>query len=238
MASFVLVHGSGQNAGSWSRVGDLLRARGHAVAAPDLPKHASGWGLEDFAAAIAESVAGPRAVVVGHSLSGAFLPLVPQVRDCALLVFLAAVIPEPGKSVREQFQEDPSMFSPAWIEAGPRWFDKSREASLAREFLFHDCDEETLSWALRTVELLDPGRAITEPSSLTRWPDVRCASIVATADRTLSADWGRRASRRVLHEEAIEVSAGHCPHVSRPGEIADLLEELATQGPPRREGNG
>jgi hypothetical protein len=55
---------------------------------------------------------------------GVFLPLVAQVRDCALLVFLAAVIPEPGKSVRDQFAEDPGMFSRDWIEAGPRWFDR------------------------------------------------------------------------------------------------------------------
>lgn len=49
MASFVLVHGSGQNAGCWSRVGNLLRARGHEVAAPDLPKRAADRGLEEHA---------------------------------------------------------------------------------------------------------------------------------------------------------------------------------------------
>lgn len=230
MANFVLVHGSGQNSGCWSRVSSTLRARGHQVAAPELPKQAPEWGLEDYAAAIAESITQPDSVVVGHSFSGVFLPLVPGIRDCAVLVFLAAVIPEPGKSVRDQFAEDLSMFSSAWIEAGARWFDKSQEESLAREFLFHDCDEATLSWALSTVDFIDTRHLVTEPAPFATWPGVPAASIVAINDRTLSADWGRRISRRVLRTEAHEVRAGHCPHVSRPAEIADVLEQLAARG--------
>jgi pimeloyl-ACP methyl ester carboxylesterase len=230
MAAFVLVHGSGQNASCWSRVCRLLEARGHSVATPDLPKQAPAWGLADHAAEIAAAVADPRTVVVGHSFSGAFLPLVPEIRRCGLLVFLAAVVPDPGKSVREQFTEDPSMFSPAWIAAGPRWFDEAQKADLAREFLFHDCDEATLAWALDTIEFLDTKRLVTQPSPFTRWPGVPVASIVASEDRTLSPDWCRRISRRVLGREAIQIGAGHCPQVSQPEELASLLERLAARG--------
>lgn len=227
MAPFVLVHGSGQNATCWSRLGDALRSRGHDVAAPELPKLAPDWRLEDHAARIARSIAGPHTVVVAHSFSGAFLPLVPGIRACALLVFLAAVIPEPGKSVRDQLAEDPSMFSPEWIAAGPRWFDRDQEESLAREFLFHDCDEETLAWGLGTMEMLNTRHLVTQPSPMAAWPEVPAVSVVATQDRTLTADWGRRTSRRVLRREAIEIPSGHCPHVSRPGELADVLQQLA-----------
>lgn len=227
MAAFVLLHGSGQHAGCWARVGGLLKARGHNVTAPDLPKQAPHCGLGDYAAEIARSVAGPHTVVVGHSFSGVFLPLVAQVRDCALLVFLAAVIPEPGKSVRDQFAEDPGMFSRDWTEAGSRWFDRSQQESLAQEFLFHDCNEETLPWALSTLELFDTRHLVTQPAPFTRWPNVATASIVSTNDRTLTADWGRRVSRRVLGRDTIEIQAGHCPHVSQPGAVAGILEKLA-----------
>jgi pimeloyl-ACP methyl ester carboxylesterase len=192
-----------------------------------LPKQAPDWRLGDYAVEIARSVVGPHTVVVGHSFSGVFLPLVAHLRDCGLLVFLAAVIPEPGKSVRDQFTEDPEMFSRDWIEAGPRWFDRSLQAALAEEFLFHDCDEVTLPWALRTVELFDTRHLVTQPAPFTRWPSVPAASIVSTNDRTLTADWGRRVSRRVLGREPVEIKAGHCPHVSQPGEVADILQELA-----------
>ncbi len=211
MASFVFVHGSGQNASCWSRVASALTARGHAVATPELPKRAADGGLEGHAARIAAAIDGPRAVVVAHSFSGVFLPLVAQARDCGLLVFLAAVVPEPGKSVREQFAEDPSMFGAEWIAAGARWFDPTQVASLAREFLFHDCDEATLAWALPTVELFETRHLVTEPSPFTRWPEVPVASIVATGDRTLSPDWSRRATRRVLGTEPIEMASRPLP---------------------------
>jgi pimeloyl-ACP methyl ester carboxylesterase len=227
MAGFVLVHGSGQNAASWSRVGALLTARGHAVATPELPKGAPGMALEDHAAVIAASTTGPRTVVVAHSLCGVFLPLVAARADCALMVFLAAVIPEPGKSIRQQFNEDQSMFAPEWIASSARWFDDAQRESLSREFLFHDCDLEALPWALGTLEPIDTSGLVVQPSPLARWPDTPAASIVGRGDRTLSPEWIRRQSRRILGVEAIEVDAGHCPHMSRPREIADTLERLA-----------
>jgi hypothetical protein len=52
---------------------------------------------------------------------------------------------------------------------------------------------------------------------------------VATHDRTLTADWGRRTSRRVLGEECVEIEAGHCPFVSKPAELAVILEKLAAR---------
>ena len=226
MASFVLIHGSGQNAGCWKRVGDLLTARGHSVAAPDLPKKAPDWGLARYAAEIALSVVDPHTVIVGHSFSGVFPPLVARMKQCGPIVFLAAVIPQPGKSVREQFAEDSGMFSRKWIEAGPRWFDMSQREQIAREFLFHDCDEETLPWALSTMDLFDTRHLVTEPAPIVKWPEVPAASIVCTDDRTLTAEWIKKMSRDLLGREAIEIQAGHCPHVSQPAVVARILEQL------------
>lgn len=234
MTAFVLVHGSGQNADSWSRVGALLAAKGHQVVKPELPKRAPEVRLEQHAAIIAESIPGPGCVLVGHSMSGAFLPLVPRIPgtdDCALLVFLAAVIPEPGKSIRQQFTEDPTMFNPEWIAVGSRWFDPTQQEQLGREFLFHDCDEESLPWALRGLEPIDTSELVTQSSPFERWPEVATASIVASGDRTLAPEWGRRITRRLLGQEALEVEAGHCPQVSMPEQIADLLERLAARNP-------
>jgi pimeloyl-ACP methyl ester carboxylesterase len=200
------------------------------VAAPDLPKVAPEWGLEKYASEIARSVIAPQSVLVAHSFSGVFLPLVARLRECARLVFLAAVIPEPGKSVREQLVEDPGMFTGEWITAGSRWFDRSQQESISREFLFHDCAGETLAWALTTVDLFDTRHLITQPAPFTAWPSVPAVSIVATGDRTLTADWGRRTSRRVLGKETIEIDAGHCPHVSKAEEVARILDRLGAEG--------
>ena len=229
MATFVLIHGSGENARCWEHVGGLLAARGHGVVAPDLPKVAPEWTLADYAGEIARAIVAPRSVVVAHSFSGVFLPLVAERRECARLVFLAAVVPEPGKSVRQQFIEDAAMFDPDWIATGAHWFDPAHRERIAREFLFQDCDPETLPWALSTVDLFDTRHLIVEPSPFTAWPAVPMASIVAAQDRTLTAAWGRRVSRRVLGQQAIEVEAGHCPHVTKAKETAQLLEQLALE---------
>ncbi|HEX5010139.1 MAG TPA: alpha/beta hydrolase [Planctomycetota bacterium] len=233
MANFVLVHGSGQNAGSWARVAERLASSGHDVEAPDLPKQPPGWGLQRYADEIARSV-GPDTVIVAHSLSGIFLPLVARARPCGLLVFFAAVLPEPGRSVRQQLQADASMFNPEWIKAGSRWFAAHQVQSLAREFLYHDCDDETLPWALSTLEMLDTRTLVTEPCPLQAWPDVPSVSVIATGDRTLSPDWGRRVSRLLPRCEVIEMHAGHCPHVSQSRQTADLLERLARDMARRR----
>jgi pimeloyl-ACP methyl ester carboxylesterase len=229
MASFVLVHGSGQNASSWSRVRSRLLARGHTVATPDLPKQEPAFRLEDHAAEIARAIPGPGTIIVGHSFSGAFLPLVPGVEECALLVYFAAVIPEPGKSVRDQFTEDPVMFHRAWIDAGRRWFDPDHVEELANEFLFHDCDAATRAWGCRSLEMIDTRPLVVQPCPLAALPEVPAEYVVALHDRTLSADWGRATSRRLLGCDAIEIDAGHCPHVSRVQETVALLEQLAAR---------
>ncbi|HEX5043882.1 MAG TPA: alpha/beta hydrolase [Candidatus Polarisedimenticolaceae bacterium] len=227
MAAFLLLHGSGQSARCWERVGRLLEERGHRALAPELPKHALDWTLADYAAYVAAQVPGPGTVAVAHSFSGVFLPLIAERAPLAHLVFLAAVIPEPGKSVRTQFVEDPGMFHPSWIEAGPRWFLESGQEVLAREFLFHDCDGETLAWALGTVELFDTRHLVTEPAPFTALPRTATTCIVATEDRTLTADWIRRTAHRVLGIESLEIQAGHCPHASQAARIATILHGLA-----------
>lgn len=227
MSRFVLVHGSGQNSSCWLRVRDELRDLGHEIVTPELPKNAPDWKLLDYAAHIAASVPGPGSIVVGHSLCGVFLPLVPQLMDCALLVYLAAVIPQAGKSVREQFADDPTMFSKAWIDSGPDWFDPTKREALARDFLFHDCDQPTLNWALTTLENMDTQYVVTQPSPLPTRRSTPSATIVATQDRTLSPNWIQRTSQRVLGHSAIEISAGHCPQNSQPSAVAILLDHLA-----------
>jgi pimeloyl-ACP methyl ester carboxylesterase len=226
VAAFVLIHGSAQNASCWERVASRLRARGHSVTTPDLPKQRPEWHLEDYAGEVAR-VAEREPVLVAHSFSGALLPLVARRVPARRLVFLAAVIPEPRRSVRDQFLADNFMFSGGWIAAGPLWFDARKREWLAREFLLHDCDEETIASALRSIELFDTRQLVAEPSPFDAWPDVPTASIVAALDRTLTAEWGGRTTRRVLGRDAIVLESGHCPHVSRPDALTSILETLA-----------
>jgi hypothetical protein len=227
MAGFTLVHGSTQNSSGWGLLAAELR-RDHKVETPELPKTEPTWSLGRYAEFIAQriSTARPR-IVVAHSFSGVFLPLLAS--HCDALVFLAAVVPEPGRSLRDQFARDPTMLSDSWISAGQRWFDPGEHETLAREFLFHDCDEQTVQWGLRTVELFETQNLAGEACALDGWPVTRRYSIVCSADRTISPLWGASQAREVLGIEPYELASGHCPHVSRAKELSGILSSVARE---------
>ena len=61
----------------------------------------------------------------------------------------------------------------------------------------------------------------------------RRTGVVAGDDRTLRPDWLRHAARERLGAEIVELPGGHCPHVSRPTQLADALSSILTSGPDR-----
>lgn len=69
-------------------------------------------------------------------------------------------------------------------------------------------------------------RALMEACLLKSWPDVPVSYILCQEDRTLRPDYWRKKVRSQLNTDPIELAGGHCPHVSRPGELADVLSEI------------
>jgi len=49
---------------------------------------------------------------------------------------------------------------------------------------------------------------------------------VCRDDRAINPDWVRTAARVRLGTEAVEIDGGHSPHLSRPAELAALLDSL------------
>lgn len=49
--------------------------------------------------------------------------------------------------------------------------------------------------------------------------------ILPVDNRTLRPAWMRRAARDRLGVEPVEIEGGHCPHVSFPQVVADVLED-------------
>ncbi len=103
---FCLVHGSTQNAACWDLLVPELERRGHEVACMDLPTDETDASATRYAEVIAEAIPADHddVIVVADSASGLFLPLVPERRPVKRLVFLAACIPEIGKSFIHQFK--------------------------------------------------------------------------------------------------------------------------------------
>ena len=93
------------------------------------------------------------------------------------------------------------------------------------EFLFHDCDDETFAWAMATQRDFLP-RAVYE-ERIPLYDSMPSVYIVARSDRTIRPEWQRRIARERLRVEPLEIDSGHCPNVSRPGELANLLAAVA-----------
>src|SRR4051812_25888376 len=114
MATFALLHGAYHAGWHFHLLARELEARGHRVIAPDLPCEEATAGAERYADVTAAALqpVTDEIVAVGHSLAGLFLPLLPE-RNAriARLVYLGALLPEPGLSLDDQMRRDSSIFS-------------------------------------------------------------------------------------------------------------------------------
>ena len=62
-----------------------------------------------------------------------------------------------------------------------------------------------------------------EPWPLERWPEVLTKYVLCTEDRFFPADLMRRLVDERLGIVSDEIVSGHCPALSRPVELAELL---------------
>jgi pimeloyl-ACP methyl ester carboxylesterase len=224
LSLFCLVHGSTQSPKGWDLLVSQLRLRGHDCVCVDLPTDQPDSSAPAYARAIGAALENSKgAIVVAHSASGLFLPLVPKYAAVARLVYLAAVIPLPGESFWSQFQRDQEMYRPDFVGKDP-----TKDEGLALQYLFHDCPHSVIQWALTTVRLMFAKQAIIETCPLPKWPDVPSTYVSCSEDRALNPDWWEIAAHKRLGVDPIRIEAGHAPHVSRPVELATILDLLTT----------
>lgn len=215
---FVLLHGTTQTPRGW----DLLAREltGHRVFAADLLAGADTSTVPAIAASVRRALPDVREpVVAAHSGSGVLLPAVAAALGASRLVWVGAYIPDfaGGRSLAEEAAADvTAMFHREWVGVDP-----TRDPALADRFLFHDCAPDVREWAHGTLRLFHPPALPAHPAGPA--PEVPSTVVVPTADRTLRPDWMARAARERLGVEPVELAAGHCPHVSRPAELAALL---------------
>jgi pimeloyl-ACP methyl ester carboxylesterase len=231
--TFGLVHASWHGPWCWDLLIPELQARGYRCVAPDLPAGDEASGARAYARIIAEALAGAPGdvVLVGHSVAGLALPLVPQLRPLRLLVYLCAFLPEPGRSMRDQIREG-DVFSAPWGELARRQRtlpDGSTEwpQDAAIEAFYHDCPADTAAWAASRLRP-QAWTIQNEVTPLKAWPAVASASVLCRGDRVVSPDWSRRMATERLGRTALELDGGHSPFLARPAELADLLAALAT----------
>ena len=222
MTTFVLVHGGFGSPAELAPVIPELEALGHRAIAVDLPCTDPAAALEDYARAVAEAMAeieGP-VVVVGHSAGGVTISLVPDLTRVDRLVYVTALVPEPGRSIVDITGADvrEMILSVSHDDGdGCRSFDLELLASIVPEeerepyLAFLEATQRPQGWA--AMEQPWPGRSL---------PDGPCTYVLCTEDNVLPPARQREMAAR-LGVEPVELASDHAVFSLRPRELAPLL---------------
>ena len=221
MTDFVLIHSTGQSAAGWDRLIAELEARGARGHAVDLPNDRPELVAQDYASFLADRYGDlDEPVVLAHSGSGPLLPAAAAALRARRQVWLAAWVPHASLSffddARAHIEE---AFYPGWVGQDPTVDDES-----AIHFVYHDCDAEALAWALTTRRPFFPEAVYNEPIALE--PAIPSTYILALEDRTILPGWQRKMALERLGVQPVELHGGHCPNVSRPAHLAEILTRL------------
>jgi pimeloyl-ACP methyl ester carboxylesterase len=231
---FALVHGAYHGAWCWDLVRKELERDGHSTSAIDLPCEDPDAGAERYADLVVNAIPkGPAsAVLVGHSLGGLTIPVAASMKPTLMTVYLCALVPVPGMSFDGQEVDIGTGFRPSKPAIRHEDGSSSWPESAAIEVFFHDCPPEIAKDAAARLRR-QFWRVTQEITPLSEWPRTGSAYILCTADRMVSIDYGRRAAGSVLGIESVEIAGGHSPFLSRPRELADVLERLASEAASR-----
>jgi pimeloyl-ACP methyl ester carboxylesterase len=222
MSTFALIHGAGDGGWYWHLVAAELRRRGHDVVAPDLPADDESATLTDYADAVVEAV-GSRTdlVVVGQSYGAFTAPVVADRLAADALILVAGMIPAPGES-------PDAWWSATGYSSGVRE-QAARDGGLTGDpdpyvSFYHDVPRELATEAM-SKERAHPSQAsMAAPWPLDTWPDVPTRFVLCRDDRFFPPDFFRRLVTERLGIVPDEIAGGHCVALSRPEELADLLE--------------
>ena len=227
----VLVHGSYHGAWCWDLLRPELERLGHRVITMDLPISDPALGAADYATTVENELEpASEPILVAHSMAGLIAPLVAARRPIHRIVFLAAFLPVPGKSANNQRSTEPidGRVPPTtadWRDLGDNvWM---VGPATATELFFQDAPADVARWATDRLRPQAYG-VLAEVTPLTVWPDVESRYIVCRDDRATNPDWGRAAARERLGVEPIEIDGGHSPFLTRPAELAQMLDSLTT----------
>jgi pimeloyl-ACP methyl ester carboxylesterase len=204
-----------------------LRALGHDVVVPELPSEETDLGLEDYADAIERALGDADDVVlVLHSLGGLNGPVVAARRPLRALVYVCALVPEPGLSFSDQLSRSTEQI--LLFQGGRMVDDQGRsywgDHDDTVRLMYGDLHPEDAEWAFERVRA-QAQRSQTEPSPAPP-DDLRTESIVGTSDRVLSPAWSRAVARHRLGVEPVELPTGHFPMITHPELLAESLGRL------------
>jgi pimeloyl-ACP methyl ester carboxylesterase len=221
----VLVHGAWADGSGWKGVYDILVKDGYNVSIVQEPE----TSFTDDVAATKRVLAqqdGP-CILVGHSYGGAVITEAGTDSSVAGLVYVAAHMPDAGENEADDGKRFPSDLSKSGaIKKTADGFTYLDPAQF-HEYFAADLSAELAGFMARSqvLNLADSFKAVITTAA---WRSKPSWMLVAAADRTINPDLERWYGTRA-NSHKVEVSgASHAVYISRPKDVAALIEEAAS----------
>jgi pimeloyl-ACP methyl ester carboxylesterase len=223
--NIVLVHGAWADGSGWKGVSDILTKDGYKVSLVQEPETSF---KEDVAATrrILALQDGP-CILAAHSYGGAVITEAGTDPSVVGLVYVAAHMPDVGENEADLGKRFPSDLSKSgaikktadgFTYLDPPQFHQYFAADLSAEQAAFMAQSQVFNAA-------DSFKAVISAAA---WRSKPSWMLVATKDRTINPDLERWYAERAKSREVEVSGASHAVYVSRPKEVAALIEEAAT----------
>jgi pimeloyl-ACP methyl ester carboxylesterase len=223
--NIVLVHGAWADGSGWKGVYDILVKDGYNVGIVQEPETSF---KEDVAATkrVLALQDGP-CILVAHSYGGAVITEAGTDPSVVGLVYIAAHMPDAGENEADDGKRFPSDLSKSGaIKKTPDGFTFLDPAQF-HEYFAADLPAERAAFMARSqvLNLAENFKAvITTPA----WRSKPSWVLVAAKDRTINPDLERWYGTRAKSHMVEVPGASHSVYISRPKEVAALIEEAAS----------
>jgi pimeloyl-ACP methyl ester carboxylesterase len=220
------VHGAWADGSGWKGVYDVLVKDGYNVSIVQEPETSF---KEDVAATkrVLSQQDGP-CILVAHSYGGAVITEAGTDPSVAGLVYIAAHMPDAGENEADDGKRFPSDLSKSGaIKKTADGFTFLDPAQF-HEYFAADlpADQAALMARSQVLNLADNFKAVITTAA---WRSKPTWMLVAGADRTINPDLERWYATRAKSHTVEVPGASHSVYISRPKEVAALIEEAALQ---------
>src|ERR1700757_3678949 len=223
--NIVLVHGAWADSSGWRGVYDNLVRDGFNVSIVQEPE----TSFQDDVTAVKRILAlqGGPSILVAHSYGGAVITEAGTDPSVAGLVYVAAHMPDAGENEADDGKRFPSDLSKStaikktaddFTYLDPAQFHEYFAADLPNEVAAFMARSQVLNFAENF------NAVITTPA----WRSKPSWMLVPTKDRTINPDLERWYAERAKSHKVEVSGASHSVYVSRPKEVAALIEEAAS----------
>ncbi len=217
----VLVHGAFADGSGWRRVADILGRDGYTVSVVQEPL----TSLADDVAAtrrVLDQQNGPT-LLVGHSYGGVVITEAGNAPGVVGLVYIAAFIPDKGESAVSLLSTAPPANNDMratkddnFLYIDPAAFPADFAADLP------PTDANFMAHSQAMLAKAAGGAPVT----IAAWHQKKSWALIASRDHNINPDLERSMAKRA-GSETIEVPASHAVYVSKPEDVARLIERAA-----------